>query len=50
MFLVTDINPAPETLKLPVHCCVLPFPNKDNTKCFAKIVDVKQSKEENEES
>jgi len=50
VFLVTDLNPAPETLKSAVYFCVLPFPNKDNTKCFAKIVDVKQSKEENEES
>lgn len=50
VFIVTDFNHAPETLKLPVHFCVLPFLNKDNTKCFAKIVDVNQSKEENEES
>lgn len=46
-FLVTDFNPAPEMLKLPVHFCVLTFPK---LKCFAKIVDVKQSKKENKET
>lgn len=48
-FLSQIFNPAPEMSKLLVHFCVLPFSHKDYTTCFAKFVDVKQSKEENDD-